>query len=150
NLILTDDAIILDQQVHFSVQTGAQLTAQKGVPIQMIRHSNLEMLERKLLEFKGRAKRVWYMVDGVYSMYGDTATVEELKKLLDKYPELYIYSDDAHGVSWTGEHGCGYFFSKMGLHPKVVQNVTLGKAFGATGGVTIYPTFEFYDRVKTF
>ncbi|MCB0737425.1 MAG: aminotransferase class I/II-fold pyridoxal phosphate-dependent enzyme [Bacteroidetes bacterium] len=150
NLIEGSDAIILDQQVHFSVQTGAQLCRQNGVPIEMIRHNNLEMLRRKYHELKDKCRRIWYMVDGVYSMYGDTCPIQELKELLAELPQLHLYVDDAHGMSWRGKKGCGYFYSQMGKNEKVILNVTMGKGFGVTGGVTIYPTAEFYNRVKTF
>jgi len=43
-----NDAIILDQQSHISIQNAAQLMAQKGVPVEIVRHSNMEMLEYKL------------------------------------------------------------------------------------------------------
>jgi len=45
-----NDAVILDQQVHMSVQTAAQLLRQKGATIEKIRHSNLEMLEASVQE----------------------------------------------------------------------------------------------------
>lgn len=150
NIVDSEDAIILDQQVHFSVQTGAQLCRQKGVPIEMIRHNNLEMLVRKYESLEAKHDKIWYLIDGVYSMFGDTAPIEELKVLLRKYPKLHIYADDAHGMSWTGKNGCGYFFSKMGVHPRVVLNTTMGKGFGVTGGITVYPTKELYDKVKVF
>lgn len=150
NLVESEDVIILDQQVHFSVQTGAQLCRQKGVPIEMIRHNNLKMLARKYESLEAKHDRIWYLIDGVYSMFGDTAPIDELKCLLKKYPKLHIYADDAHGMSWTGEHGCGYFFSKMGVHPRVVLNTTMGKGFGVTGGIAVYPTQELYEKVKVF
>lgn len=150
NLLEHSDAIVLDQQVHFSVQTAAQLCGQNGVKIEMIRHNNLEMLERRYYELVKTNKRVWYMIDGVYSMYGDLAPFGELQNLLNKLPNLYLYIDDAHGVSWSGEFGCGIAFSRLGSHPKTVFNVTMGKAFGVTGGVSIFPNREFYERVKLF
>jgi 7-keto-8-aminopelargonate synthetase-like enzyme len=149
-LMKDTDAIILDQQVHMSVQTGAQLMRQKGLPIEMIRHSNMEMLERKIKELGDRYTRIWYMIDGVYSMFGDVAPFDELKILMDKYPQLYLYVDDCHGMSWYGDNGTGYAFSKMGLHPKMLLNTTLAKGFGVTGGVAIFPNEEWYDKVRLF
>jgi len=150
NLVGKKDAIILDQQVHFSVQTGCQLCSQNGTTIEMIRHSNMEMLKRKYSTLSQTHYKIWYMIDGVYSMYGDIAPFDEILELLNKLPNLYLYCDDAHGVSWTGERGGGVAFAKLQNHPKAILNITMGKAFGVTGGVTVYPTDEFYQKVKTF
>ncbi|MDZ4840427.1 MAG: aminotransferase class I/II-fold pyridoxal phosphate-dependent enzyme, partial [Bacteroidota bacterium] len=145
-------AIILDQQVHMSVQTAAQITRQRGVPIEMIRHSNLEMLERKLQEWNGKYQKVWYMIDGVYSMFGDVAPLDGLKVLMEKYPELNIYVDDAHGMSWHGVNGTGLAFDMIGgvLPERIILITTIAKGFGAVGGVGIFPNQETYKHVKTF
>lgn len=150
NLVGPNDAIVLDQQVHFSVQTGSQLCKQNGTTIDMIRHSNTEMLAHKYAKLAPTHEKIWYMVDGVYSMYGDVAPFDEIIEMLNKYPQLYLYVDDAHGMSWHGEDGAGYAFSKLQNHPKAVLNVTMGKGFGVTGGVTIFPTDELYNKVRIF
>ncbi len=53
------DAIILDQQSHISIQTAAQLMTSKGVPIDIIRHSNLDMLEHKLKAIYDKYDKIW-------------------------------------------------------------------------------------------
>ena len=150
NLIDGEDAIVLDQQVHFSVQTGAQLCRQKGTHIEMTRHLNFEMLERRYTELSKKYKRVWYLTDGVFSMYGDTTPCSAMKKMLDTHSNLFLYIDDAHGMSWKGGTGGGYIYDQMGVHPKMILNTTMGKGFGVTGGITAFPTLEFYNKVKTF
>lgn len=150
SLVREKDVIILDQQVHMSVQTASQLLRQKGVIIEMIRHSNLEMLERKIIELGNKFERIWYMIDGVYSMYGDVAPIKELTKLLEKYPQLYLYIDDAHGMSWYGKHGTGYIFDQVGISEKMILVTTLAKGFGVTGGITVFPNEESYQKVKIF
>ena len=84
------DAIIMDQQAHVSMQTAAQLVAIKGVPIEVVRHSNVEMVEHLIKKLKSKHNRIWYIIDGVYSMYGDIAPIHELNKLMEKYPCLHI------------------------------------------------------------
>jgi 7-keto-8-aminopelargonate synthetase-like enzyme len=150
SLVRDRDAIILDQQVHFSVQTGANLLRQKNIPIEMIRHSNMEMLEKYIQQLGNKFEKIWYMIDGVYSMFGDVAPVEELKYLLNKYHNFYLYVDDAHGMSWYGKNGAGYFFDKMGSHPKVVLITTLAKGFGTMGGLAIFSDHEMYRKTKIF
>lgn len=150
SLITPDDAIILDQQVHFSVQTAAQLARQKGSPVEMIRHSNMDMLEKQVIELRKQNKKVWYLVDGVYSMYGDVAPMDKLLYLMEKYEQLYVYVDDAHGMSWAGKNGTGYFCSQVPRHDKIMLMTTMGKGFGVTGGLAVFPNNEMYKKVKIF
>lgn len=149
-LITQEDAVILDQQVHFSVQTAAQLLRQKGVPIEMIRHSNMEMLEQQLITLGKKHKKIWYLIDGVYSMYGDVAPFDSLLYLMEKYEQLHVYVDDAHGMSWHGKNGSGYINSILPKHEKIMLMTTMGKGFGVTGGLAIFPNEETYRKVRIF
>ena len=150
SLVRESDAIILDQSVHMSVQTGCQLAAQRGVPIEMIRHSHLEMLERKINELGHQYEKIWYMIDGVYSMYGDVAPIHELVQLMNRYSQLHLYVDDAHGMGWYGQHGTGYIFGEVGVHERIILVTTLAKGFGATGGVLVFPNEDTYRKVRSF
>lgn len=149
-LVGSDDVVLLDQQVHISVQTAVQLLRQKGTHIDMIRHSNLEMLEYRINELKDKHHHIWYMVDGVYSMYGDAAPLKEIIALLDKYPQLYLYIDDAHGMSWEGKNGGGFVFGEVPIHEKMMLMSTLGKGFGAIGGIAIFPNKETHWKVRVW
>lgn len=144
------DAIILDQQSHFSIQNAANLMATKGVPIEMIRHSNLEMLEKTIKRLGDKYTKIWYMIDGVYSMYGDLPPIEELNRLCEKYPQFHLYIDDAHGIGWTGRNGCGYVFDRIKDNGKTILISTLAKGFGSTGGIAVFPDQETYDKVFLF
>lgn len=147
-LVGSNDLVILDQQVHISVQTAVQLLRQKGVQIDMIRHSNLEMLEKYIEDNCTKYNKIWYMIDGVYSMFGDTAPIHNIFSLLEKHKQLYIYVDDAHGMSWAGKHGCGYIFGEVGIHKKMILTTTLAKGFGAIGGLTVFPNNETFEKVR--
>lgn len=149
-LVEHDDAVILDQQVHMSIQTAAQLLRQRGVPIEMIRHSSMEMLEKQIIQLSPRHKKIWYMIDGVYSMYGDVAPMEDLLHLMEKYEQLHLYVDDAHGMSWCGNNGTGYINSQVPKHEKIVLMTTMGKGFGVTGGIAVFPNTEMHRRVRIF
>ena len=150
-LVRNNHLVILDHQVHSSVQEAVKKLLSQGVTVEMIRHSNLDMLEDRVKKQRGKFEKIWYMADGVYSMYGDFAPIKELTALADKYDELYLYVDDAHGMSWAGKHGGGYVMSQMdGLHEKMILTATMGKAFGACGGLTIFPHSEWARKVKTF
>lgn len=145
------DAIVLDHQVHWSVQSAAKVLKTRSVPIEMIRHNNLDMLEDKIKKLSSKHKRIWYMADGVYSMYGDVAPIDELMQLCDKYPQLHLYLDDVHGMSWTGKHGTGYVLGKLGELPEnVLLFGTLSKTFGASGAVAVCTDKKRYTKIKTF
>jgi len=146
-----DDVIILDHQVHWSVQNAAKMLKTRSVPIEMIRHNNLEMLEDKLKKYTHSKKHIWYMADGIYSMYGDYAPVSELIELGKKYPQLRFYFDDVHGMSWTGKNGTGYVLKQLrDLPHNVLLFGTLSKTFGASGALLACSNQELYKKIKTF
>ena len=151
NAVDDDDVIILDHQVHWSVQNAAKMLKTRSVPIEMIRHNNLEMLEDKIKKYQNSKRQIWYMADGIYSMYGDYAPVKELMALSEKYPQLHFYFDDVHGMSWTGRNGTGYVLDQLGDLPgNVLLFGTLSKTFGASGAVLACSNPEMYDKIKTF
>ena len=142
-----NDAIILDQQAHISIQTAAQLMVPKGVPIDIVRHSNLEMLEHKIKQLRNKHDKIWYMIDGVYSMYGDVAPINEINELMQKYEQLHLYVDDAHGMSWYGNNGCGRIFKEANENQKTIYITTMAKGYGAMGGIAVFPNKEWYQKV---
>ena len=150
-VVRDEDAVILDHQVHWSVQNAAQLLKVRGIPVQLVRHNNLEMLESLIQKLASKVSKIWYMADGVYSMYGDYAPVKELLALSEKYPQLYLYFDDVHGMSWRGKNGMGYVLSQMQTLPEhVLVFGTLSKSFGASGSVLVCSNQKFYNKIKNF
>lgn len=147
-----EDAVILDHQVHWSVQNASQLLKPRGIPVEMIRHNNLEMLEDKIKSLRDKAKKIWYMADGVYSMYGDFSPVEELVALSQKYEQLHLYFDDVHGMSWKGKRGTGYVMDALeeNLPENVLLFGTLSKTFGASGAVFVCANNELQRKIKTY
>ncbi|MDQ3051146.1 MAG: aminotransferase class I/II-fold pyridoxal phosphate-dependent enzyme [Bacteroidota bacterium] len=146
-MVKDDDVVILDTMVHDSVQTAVQLLKARNVKIEIIRHNRMDHLEEKINELKGKYKKIWYMADGVYSMYGDCAPMADIYNLLDKYEQFNLYIDDTHGMSWAGKNGTGYVMSSVPyFHSKMILVTSLNKAFGAAGGITVFPdekTHEF-------
>lgn len=142
------DAIILDQQVHHSVQLGATLARAVGCHVEMVRHGDTLDLEERIAALCKKHRAVWYCLDGVYSMYGDLPDVAVLKQLLDRYGQLHLYVDDAHGMSIAGRNGRGMHLSRMAPHPRMVVATSLNKAFAASGGCVVLPTEAMRDRVR--
>jgi 7-keto-8-aminopelargonate synthetase-like enzyme len=140
------DLVLIDQFAHASLHMATDLVA--DVPIELLRHSRMDLLEKKLLEAGDRFERVWYLCDGVYSMLGDFAPFEGLADLLRRYPKLNLYVDDAHAVSWMGRHGRGAALAHLGEHARVIAALSLNKAFGAVGGALAFPSEELRARVR--
>lgn len=145
------DGVILDHQVHWSVQNAVQPLKLRSVPVEMIRHNRLDMLEDKIKKLSSRCKKIWYMADGIYSMYGDYAPIEELIALSNTYPQLHIYFDDVHGMSWKGKNGSGYVMSVLKELPEnVILFGTLSKTFGASGAVMVCNNKKLFQRIRNF
>jgi len=142
------DAVILDLQVHSCVQTAAQLIKARGVHVELIRHSRMDILEERINELKGKYDKIWYMADGVYSMYGDFLPIDDLYRLLDTYDQFNLYVDDAHGTGWAGKHGVGYILSQKPFHPRLFLVAGLAKSFAACGGVLVFPDEKTRQRVR--
>ncbi|GAA4841850.1 bifunctional aminotransferase class I/II-fold pyridoxal phosphate-dependent enzyme/GNAT family N-acetyltransferase [Algivirga pacifica] len=151
-VVRNNDLVILDHQVHSSVQEVTKKLLSAGVHVEMIRHNNLEMLEHYIKKYRNKYRKIWYMADGVYSMYGDFAPIKEMIALAEKYEQLYLYVDDAHGMSWAGPHGTGYVMQEMDgvLYRKMILTATMGKGFGSCGGLTLFPDQEWHRKVKMF
>lgn len=150
-IVNIEDAVILDHQVHWSVQNACQQLKLQGIPVDIIRHNNCNMLEDRIKQYASKHKKIWYMADGVYSMFGDYAPVEQLLELSKKYPQLYLYFDDVHGMSWKGNNGAGFIMSKLSQLPdNVLLMGTLSKTFGASGAFLICNDSTIREKIKNF
>jgi 7-keto-8-aminopelargonate synthetase-like enzyme/predicted N-acyltransferase len=148
-LVQDDDLVILDHQVHGSVQLAVQLLKARGTKVEMIKHNRMDMLEDLIKENPNKYNKIWYMADGLYSMYGDYAPLKEITYLMEKYPTFHFYVDDAHGMSWAGKNGSGYVLSQVPLHPKMILTTSLAKGFGTGGGVMVLSDKEMMRKITT-
>jgi len=147
-LVSEKDAVILDQQVHASVRTGVNLVKASGTYVEKIVHNDMVRLEQRIVELSKEFNSVWYMADGIYSMYGDVAPIKELEALLNKYPKFHLYIDDAHGVGWFGKNGQGFVLENMAFHDRMVLTASAAKSFGACGGLIVFPNKEVKNLVR--
>ena len=97
----------------------------------------MDILEDRIRELSTRYKKIWYLADGVYSMYGDMLPHKRLQELLTRYEQFHLYVDDAHGMSWKGDNGKGFLLDKMPHLHNMVVVTSLGKGFGAGGGAVV-------------
>lgn len=126
--------MVFDRFAHATLAYHKQTVASE-TKVQTIPHNNYEMLE----DICKKNRNVAYICDGVYSM-GGGAQIDELKRLQEKYG-LFLYIDDAHGVSIFGKNGQGYARSQFDdLGDRTIIVTSLGKGFGASGGLLMLGT----------
>ncbi len=143
-LMRREDAIIIDHQAHTSMHNAVAIAKSMGVHVEMIRHNRMDMLESRLKKMAQQYDRIWFMADGVYSMFGDVAPLSTLWNLMNQYDNFFCYIDDAHGMSWAGKHGSGYALSQLpSFHDKMVLVTSLNKGFGAYGAAIVLPNEEW-------
>jgi len=125
------DLIISDELNHGSIIDGVRLSkAERAI----FKHRDSEDLARVLEESERKGyRRIMIVTDGVFSMDGDIAPVDEIVKLGEQHGAM-IYVDDAHGDGVLGEKGRGVC-SHLGVEGRVhVEMGTFSKAFGVAGG----------------
>ncbi len=140
-IINSDDAILVDHHAHASIKLATDSLKVNGISVEVIKHNHIGIIEDKIKELSIKYKKIWYLADSVYSMFGDSFPFVDLMALIKKYPQFHLYIDDSHGISWTGENGRGFAPDKIGYHPQITLITSLGKGFGAGGGVAV-----FYDE----
>lgn len=149
SLVHEHDVLLLDHQVHHSVQMAAQVARSDGCKIELLPHNDIPAVEELATRLARDHRRVWVIVDGVYSMFGDLAPVEDLWALADRIPNLWLYVDDAHGMGWCGPRGCGSVLSRVPLHERVIVATSLNKSFAAAGGCLVFGESDARRRVRT-
>jgi glycine C-acetyltransferase len=131
-LLGEEDAIISDSLNHASIIDGVRLCK-----AQRYRYANADMadLEQQLISAQGNRFRL-IVTDGVFSMDGNVAPVDQICKLAEKYDAM-VMVDECHSAGVVGETGRGVT-ELYNIRGQVdIITGTLGKAFGgAIGGFT--------------
>jgi glycine C-acetyltransferase len=131
-LLGEDDAIISDELNHASIIDGIRLCK---ADLHVFDHSDMDDLEAKLQAAQDANVRM-ICTDGVFSMDGDVAKLDEICRLADEYGAL-VMVDECHATGFMGEGGRGASEAKGVLDEVDIITSTLGKALGgATGGFT--------------
>lgn len=124
------DVLFSDRLNHASIIDGARLS---GAKIIVYEHCDAADLEAQIKEHLPNYRRGLMVTDGVFSMDGDVAPLDELYEVASKY-DVMTMVDDAHGEGVLGE-GRG-IVAHFGLEGQFdVEIGTLSKAFGVMGGV---------------
>jgi 7-keto-8-aminopelargonate synthetase-like enzyme len=120
-----------------------------GTVCRFVRHNRIDRLDEMVHALGARHRRVWYLADGVYSMLGDRAPMAALRDLVARHDRLHLYVDDAHGLSWSGQHGRGTVLGDAPAPPRTVVVAGFAKAFGASGAVLVLPDEKTARLVRT-
>jgi glycine C-acetyltransferase len=130
-LVGKEDVIFSDRLNHASIIDGCRLSGGKIIPYD---HCNVASLEAVIKENLSQFRRAIIITDGVFSMDGDVAPLDQIYEVAKKY-DVLLMVDDAHGEGVLGKGGRG-IVDHFGLHGKVdVEVGTMSKAFGVVGGV---------------
>ena len=126
-----EDAIISDSLNHASIIDGIRLCKAQRFRYE---HSDMTSLENCLKEaIDNNARHKVIATDGVFSMDGTYAKLDQICELANKYDAL-VMVDDCHATGFVGESGKGTP-EHFGLEGKVdILTGTLGKALGGASG----------------
>jgi len=142
-VLTKDDVMISDRLVHASLIDGIRLCSAMH---DTFKHSDMAHLESKLqLHSDKRLKMV--ITDGVFSMDGDTAKLDEMVALSNKY-EAMLVVDDSHASGFIGKTGRGTH-EKCGVMGKIdIITTTFGKALGGASGGCVSGRKELVEMCR--
>ncbi|HIM64742.1 MAG TPA: aminotransferase class I/II-fold pyridoxal phosphate-dependent enzyme [Candidatus Poseidoniales archaeon] len=125
----SEDIIISDELNHGSIIDGVRLTRASRAVYQ---HNDMSALEQVLKEHSGSGRKL-IITDGVFSMDGDVALLDEITELADDHDAM-VFVDDCHGEGVLGE-GRG-IVAHFGLQGRVTFEIgSYSKALGVQGGI---------------
>jgi 8-amino-7-oxononanoate synthase len=137
--------MVFDRLAHASLAFHKGTLAEE-TEVTTIPHNDMDALEALCRE----RDNVVYVCDGIYSM-GGCAPIADLLRLQECYG-LFLYIDDAHGISLFGKNGEGYARSGIPgpLGERTIVAASLGKGFGASGGLLMLGTAYQEELFRSF
>jgi 8-amino-7-oxononanoate synthase len=132
-LLRKGDVAILDAKTHLCSIDGAKLAKAK---LQFFAHNDPDSLEEVLQQTEGQRRLI--VVEGVYSMDGDTADLPRLLPVAEKHG-VGVLIDEAHSILCYGAHGRGVIEHYDVESRVALQFATFSKAFAGAGSFTVGP-----------
>ena len=137
------DVMISDRLVHASIVDGIRLCK---AMTDTFKHANMEHLEEKLQLHADKRRKV-VITDGVFSMDGDTAPLDKMAALCEKYGAL-LFVDESHSSGFIGKTGRGTH-EKCGVFGKIdIITTTFGKALGGASGGCVSGRRELVEMCR--
>jgi glycine C-acetyltransferase len=142
-ILTSEDIMISDRLVHASIIDGMRLCSAQH---DTFKHSSMEHLEEKLLLHSDKRLKL-VITDGVFSMDGDTAKLDEMVRLCEKYDSMLLV-DDSHATGFIGKTGRGTheFCNVMGRID--IITTTFGKALGGASGGCVSGRREIVEMCR--
>ena len=137
------DVMIADRLVHASMVDGMRLC--KAMQ-DTYKHSDMAHLEEKLQEHMDKRRRI-IVTDGVFSMDGDMAKLDQIVELAEKYDAM-VFLDDSHATGFIGKTGRGTHEHCGVLGQIDVITTTLGKAMGGASGGCVSGRRELVEMCR--
>ena len=139
SLVTPETVLISDELNHNCIINAMRLARPAGKAIYP--HNDMAQLDAALEEWKGKAKRALVVTDGIFSMRGDHAPLDQVMDLCHRHDDGYEENavcivDDSHGVGSFGRTGRGTE-EYTGCRQVDILVGTLGKAFGVNGGYVV-------------
>lgn len=142
-ILTEEDVMISDRLVHASIIDGIRLCKAEH---DTFKHSNMKHLEKKLQLHEDKRLKV-IITDGVFSMDGDTAKLDEMVALAEKYDAM-VFVDDSHATGFIGKTGRGTH-EKCGVMGKIdIITTTFGKALGGASGGCVSGRKEIVEMCR--
>ena len=143
-ILAPGDTVIADSADHASILDGCLLSRAKLRPF---RHGRLDKLERQLEKAGGDGGGVLVVVDGVFSMEGDVAPLQEIADLAGRHGARLMV-DEAHGAGVLGARGAGAS-ELLGVEDRVdLRMGTFSKSLASCGGFIAGPA-DVIDYLRT-
>ena len=130
-LIEKDDWIIADKLSHASLVEAAMNSEGN---FKRFAHNDLDSLKRLLSKIE-HDKAVLTITEGVFSMDGDEAPLQDIQIITQRNQNNWLMVDDAHGIGIHGKEGKGTC-DQYDIHPDILI-VTFGKALGVKGAAIL-------------
>lgn len=138
SLLGPDDHLVIDADSHASIYDGVRLSP---ASVTRFRHNDPDDLARRLSRMPPGGNSL-IVVEGIYSMLGDTAPLAEIAALKREYG-AYLLVDEAHSMGVLGENGRG-LAEQAGVEAEVDFVVgTFSKSLGAVGGFCVSDMADF-------
>jgi glycine C-acetyltransferase len=142
-ILTKEDVMISDRLVHASLIDGIRLCSAMH---DTYKHSDMAHLEEKLQLHSDKRLKV-VITDGVFSMDGDTAKLDEMVALCDKYDAMLLV-DESHASGFIGRTGRGTH-EKCGVMGTIdVITTTFGKALGGASGGCVSGRRELVEMCR--
>ncbi|HEY8215610.1 MAG TPA: pyridoxal phosphate-dependent aminotransferase family protein [Acidimicrobiia bacterium] len=124
------DYAVVDKEIHNSLLTGVRLS---GASMKRFRHNDLDHLDKVLASLPADAGK-GIILDGVYSMGGDTAPLDRVVETAARHPNTFVLDDEAHGIGVLGARGLGALEHYGVLDDIDLVTITFSKTLGSCGG----------------